>query len=140
MISGIKKDRRSNLESTRILKNMDVKPDFEFVEGVLYRKDRLHVPDVLELKNGVLIEARRIQSTIPPKQHKDVPNLKSHYWWNKMKRDIAESVSKCVVFQQTKIEDRKPPYLLHNLEISKCKMRAHDYGSCVGLFKTRRRI
>lgn len=121
-----------------ILENVDVRLDFEFIEGILYRRDMLHVPDVLELKNGILTEARRIRSTIPPKQHEDVPSLKSHFWWNKMKRDIAESVSKCLIFQQTKIEHRRPLYLLHHLEISKWKMRAHDYGSCVGLFKTRR--
>ncbi|WMV41509.1 hypothetical protein MTR67_034894, partial [Solanum verrucosum] len=34
--------------------------------------------------------------------------IKENYWWNGMKRDIAEFISKCLVCQQVKAEHQVP--------------------------------
>jgi len=35
-------------------------------------------------------------------------DLKEYYWWQKMKRDIAEYIAKCGIYQQVKVEHQKP--------------------------------
>lgn len=48
-------------------------------------------------------------------------DLKKFYWWPGLKRDIAEFVSKCLVYQQVKIEHQKPSGPLQPLPIPEWK-------------------
>ncbi|PKA56240.1 hypothetical protein AXF42_Ash011169 [Apostasia shenzhenica] len=48
-------------------------------------------------------------------------NLREHYWWNNMKRDVAQFVAKCLVCQQIKAEHQRPGGLLQPLPIPKWK-------------------
>ena len=41
--------------------------------------------------------------------------IKENYWWSGMKMDIAEFVSKYLVYQQVKAKHRKPPGTLQPL-------------------------
>ncbi|XP_049378042.1 uncharacterized protein LOC125842770 [Solanum stenotomum] len=43
--------------------------------------------------------------------------IKEHYWWNGMKRDIAEFISKCLVCQQVKARHQVPVGLLQPLSM-----------------------
>ena len=52
------------------------------------------------------------------KMYKD---LKSHFWWNNMKGDIANYVAKCLTCQQVKIEHQKPSGELQPLTIPQWK-------------------
>ena len=58
-------------------------------------------------------------------------DLKDTYWWNGMKRDIAEFVSKCLTCQQVKLEHQRPLRLLQQLPILEWKwdMIAMDFVS-----------
>jgi IS30 family transposase len=48
-------------------------------------------------------------------------DLKTHYWWYGMKRDIAEYVSLCDTCQRVKAEHQRPAGLLQPLKIPKWK-------------------
>lgn len=39
-------------------------------------------------------------------------DLKEHFWWNNMKRDVAEFVFRCLVCQKVKLEHKHPGGLL----------------------------
>ena len=65
---------------------------------------RLWVPDRAGLRKAVLQEAHSSSYTIHPGSTKMYKDLKRHYWWNNMKRDVAEHVAKCLICQQVKIE------------------------------------
>ena len=58
-------------------------------------------------------------------------DLKDTYWWNGMKRDIAEFVYKCLICQQLKLEHQRPSGLLQQLSIPEWKwdMIAMDFVS-----------
>ena len=58
-------------------------------------------------------------------------DLKDTYWWNGMKRDIANFVSKCLTYQQVRLKHQRPSVLLQQLPIPEWKwdMIAIDFVS-----------
>ena len=77
-------------------------------DGVLPYQSRLCVPDVGELRKHILAEAHNTRYFIYPVATKMYRDLREVYWWNGMKRDIADFVSKCPNCQQVKVEHEKP--------------------------------
>ena len=57
--------------------------------------------------------------------------LKNTSWWNEMKRDIVNFVSKCLTCQQVELEYQRPSRLLQQLPIAEWKwdMIAKDFVS-----------
>ena len=64
-------------------------------EGTLRLGTRLCVPDLYELRKEIMEEAHFSAYNIHPGYTKMYNDLKDTHWWNGMKRDIAEFVSKC---------------------------------------------
>ncbi|XP_075504471.1 uncharacterized protein LOC142541906 [Primulina tabacum] len=64
-------------------------------------------------------------------------DLKGNFWWNGMKRDVAEFVSKCQVCHQVKAEHQQPGGLLQPLEIPEWKWEHISMDFVVGLPKSR---
>ena len=48
-------------------------------------------------------------------------DIKRVFFWNDMKKDVAEFVSKCLICQQVKAEQKKTDGLLHPLEVPQWK-------------------
>ena len=48
-------------------------------------------------------------------------DLRQHYWWYDMKREVAEFVSKCLICQQVKAEHQRTAGLLQPLPIPEWK-------------------
>ncbi|XP_048227274.1 uncharacterized protein LOC125369299 [Ricinus communis] len=78
---------------------------------------RLCVPDVDNLRKEILDEAHCIAYCVHPGSTKMYHNLNGNYWWSGMKRDVEEFVSKCLTYQQVKLEHLKPSKLLELLPI-----------------------
>ena len=100
-------------------------------EGTLRMGTRLCVLDVDELRKVIIEEAHFSAYSIHPGSTKMYHDLKDTYWWNGMKRDIAEFVSKCLTCQQVKLEHQRPLRLLQQLPILEWKwdMIAMDFVS-----------
>jgi hypothetical protein len=60
-------------------------------------------------------------------------DLKTHYWWYGMKRDIAEYVSLCDTSQRVKAEHERPAGLLQPLKIPEWKWEEIRMDIIVGL-------
>ena len=58
--------------------------------------------DVEDLRNQILEEAHGSCYSIYPGATKIYHDLRKVYWWDGLKRDIAEFVAKCQNFQQVK--------------------------------------
>ena len=86
-------------------------------EGTLCLGTRLCVPDVEELRKEIMEEAHFSAYSIHPGSSKMYHDLKDTYWWNGMKRDIADFMSKCLTSQQVKLEHQRPSGLLQQLPI-----------------------
>ncbi|XP_043725645.1 uncharacterized protein LOC122672217 [Telopea speciosissima] len=89
-------------------------------EVVMYGT-RLYVPNDTELGDLILKEAHHSPYTIHLGCTKMYRDLKEHYWWNNMKREIALYVGKCLTCQQVKAEHQRPSGLLHPLKIPQWK-------------------
>nr|GEW35739.1 retrotransposon protein, putative, Ty3-gypsy subclass [Tanacetum cinerariifolium] len=70
-------------------------------DGVMWFGDRLCVPSDPALREAVLSEAHSSPFSIYPGSTKMYGDLKQHFWWNGMKKDIATFVGKCLICQQT---------------------------------------
>jgi hypothetical protein len=71
-------------------------PDFrEDVEGVIWFKHRLCVPDIKSIQELILMEAHETAYSIHPGSEKIYQYLKKRFWWYDMKREIAEYVARC---------------------------------------------
>ena len=81
-------------------------------DGSLYYKDWVCVPSDSELKKVILEEARSGSFSMHPGSTKMYQDLKVSYWWSKMKRDVSEFMTKCMVCQKVKAEHQVPSGLL----------------------------
>ena len=73
-------------------------------DGVICYQGRFCVPDVVELRQHILTEANNSRYSIHLDATKMYCDLRQIYWWNGIKRDIADFVSRCPNFQQVKVE------------------------------------
>jgi hypothetical protein len=62
---------------------------------VLWFDDRLVVPKDRELKNKLMDEGHLSKLSIHPGSSKMYQELRPHYWWTKMKKEIAAYVVRC---------------------------------------------
>lgn len=117
IIERIKEKQKDDPKMAKILDQIATRLGFEVVDGVLYFRGRLCVPDVDGLRGEIMTEAHQSRYFIHPGSRKMFQNLRERYWWNNMKREIAGFVSKCLLCQKVKAEHRKPPGKLKPLEI-----------------------
>ncbi|KAA3483670.1 integrase [Gossypium australe] len=99
-------------------------PDSEFKIGTdncLRFRNRICVPRNSELIQKILHEAHHSCLSIHPGSTKMYNDLKQCYWWQGMKRDISEFVSKCLSCQQVKAEHQVPSGLLQPVMIPEWK-------------------
>ena len=76
-------------------------------EGVFRIKGRVCVPRVDGLIYTILTEAHSSRYSIHLGATKMYPDLKQHFWWSRMKRDIVDFVAQCLNCQQVKYEHKR---------------------------------
>ena len=111
LVVEVKEKQKSGpilLELKGAVNNQRVEVFSQGGDGVLRYQGRLCVPDVGELRQHILAGAQNSRYSIHPGGTKMYHDLREVYWWNGMKRDIADFVSKCPSCQQVKVEHQKP--------------------------------
>lgn len=106
-------------------------------DGILCYRNRVCVPNNLDLKGKILSEAHQSKYTVHPGNTKMYRNLRSTFWWNGMKSDIASFVSKCPTCQQVKAEHQRPAGLLQPLPVPEWKWEHITMDFVVGLPRTK---
>ncbi|XP_070042604.1 uncharacterized protein [Nicotiana tomentosiformis] len=101
-------------------------------DGVLRLHDQICVPNVDGLKELTLEDAHSSWYCIHSGATKMYYDLKQHYWWRRMKRDIIGHVSRCLNCQQVRYEHQRSGGLLQRLEISKWKWERIGIDFVVG--------
>ena len=89
--------------------------------GGLLCQGHLWVPAMKELKNEILTKAHKSPFSMHPSDIKMYQDLKQHFWWRSMKKDIGEFVSKYMECWQVK-------HLNKTLQYAGMEMRENSYG------------
>lgn len=87
--------------------------------GSLKFKGRLCVPNDEEIKREFLqklIILHTRYNSVHPGTTKMYSDLKPHYWWPGMKKDVVEFVARCLTCQQIKVEHQRPRGLLQPIQ------------------------
>ena len=106
-VSKIKEPQQSDGELWAIQQKIldDSESDFHVNDnGVLWFRGKLCVPKVQELKEEIIVEAHNSPFSSHPGSTKMYQDLKQIFWWNGLKRDVAEFVAKYLTCQKVKIE------------------------------------
>jgi hypothetical protein len=77
-------------------------------QGTLWYKKRICVSKIKENRESILRKAHDSAYSIHPGSTKMYHDLKSRYWWYRMKRAIAEYVALCDNCQRVKAERQRP--------------------------------
>ncbi|XP_075084907.1 uncharacterized protein LOC142168143 [Nicotiana tabacum] len=81
-------------------------------DGELRYQGRLYRPNVAGLRKKIMIEIHQSRYPIYPCSTKKYHDIKELYWWDNMKKAIAEFVVQCPNCQEVKIEHYKPGGLI----------------------------
>ncbi|XP_070022880.1 uncharacterized protein [Nicotiana sylvestris] len=90
-------------------------------DDALRLQGRLCVPNVDGMRETILEDAHSLRYSIHPGVTKMYCNLRKHYWWRRMKKDIVEYVARCLNCQQVKYEHQRPGGLLQQMSIPEWK-------------------
>jgi hypothetical protein len=107
-------------------------------KGILLFGDRLVVPKNPELRKKILDEAHLSKFSIHPGSNKMYHDLRSLYWWTRMKREIAKYISECDTCQRIKASHLKVAGPLQPLPIPSWKWEDICMDFIVGLPNTSR--
>ena len=105
-------------------------------QGVIWFKNRIVVPKNEELRQQILDEAHLSRYSIHPGSTKMYQDLKQHYWWTKMKIEIARYVAKCDTCRRVKAIHMKTAGPLQSLPIPTWKWEDISMDFIVGLPRT----
>ena len=104
----------------------------------MWYRNQLCVPDNKEIKKEIMTKAHTTPYTSHPGSTKIYQNLKTTFWWDDMKREIAQFVSQCMTCQQVKIEHQRPGGPLQTMEVPKEKWKIVTMDFVTGLPRTPR--
>jgi hypothetical protein len=90
-------------------------------DGLILFRDKVCIPNDVEVKKVVLEESHRSQYSVHPGATKMYQDMKKLFWRPGMKKDIAEFVSKCLTCQKIKVEHQRPSGPLQPLDIPEWK-------------------
>jgi hypothetical protein len=105
-------------------------------QGVIWFKDRIVVPKDDDVRQQILDEAHLSRYSIHPGSTKMYQDLKQHYWWTKMKMEIARYVARCDTCRRVKVVHLKTAGPLQSLPIPTWKWKDISMDFIVGLPKT----
>jgi hypothetical protein len=105
-------------------------------QGIVWFNDRIVVPKNDEVSQQILDEAHLSRYSIHPESTKMYQDLKQHYWWTKMKIEIARYVARCDTCRRVKAIHMKAAGPLQSLPIPTWKWEIISMDFIVGLPRT----
>lgn len=95
---------------------------FNIHEGdILWFENHLCVTHDETLWREILDETHKSAYTVHPGATKMYHYLRQLYWWEGMKRDVGDYISRCLTCQQVKAEHQKSARLLQQIELLEWK-------------------
>jgi len=135
LVERIKASQGNDLELVKLMQKVKkgTIPDFSMSKEILRFRNRLCVADHSELRKELLQESHNSTPSTHLGSTKMYRDLKTHYWWPGMKRDVAEYVARCLTCQRVKAEHQKSGGLLQPLPIPVWKWEHITMDFMVGM-------
>jgi hypothetical protein len=92
-------------------------------QGIVWFNNRIVVPKNEEIRQQILDEVHLSRYSIHPGSTKMYHDLKQHYWWTKMKIEIACYVARCDTYRRVKAIHMKTAGPLQSLPIPTWKWK-----------------
>jgi hypothetical protein len=105
-------------------------------QGIIWFNDRIVVPKDAVVRQQILDEAHLSRYSIHPGSTKMYQDLKQHYWWTKMKIEIARYVARFYTCRRVKAIHMKTIEPLQSLPIPTWKCEDISMDFIVGLPRT----
>jgi ribonuclease HI len=105
-------------------------------QGIVWFNNRIVVPKNEEIRQQILDEAHLSRYSIHPGSTKMYQDLKQHYWWMKMKIEIARYMARCDTCRCVKAIHMKTAGPLQSLPIPTWKWEDISMNFIVGLPRT----
>jgi hypothetical protein len=105
-------------------------------QGVVWFNNRIVVPKNEEVRQQILDEAHLSRYSIHPGRTKMYQDLKQHYWWTKMKIEIARYVARCDTCKRVKAIHLNAAGPLQSFPIPTWKWEDISMDFIVGLPRT----
>ena len=102
-------------------------------DGTLWLNGSLIVPLTGDIRHRLLEAAHSSSYTMHLGSSKMHHDLRIHYWWEGMKREVVDFVARCLICQQVKAKHQKPSSKLSSLEISEWKWDKITMDLVIGL-------
>jgi hypothetical protein len=87
------------------------------LEGLLFRKGLLVVPNVDNLRTQLITEAYTPISSAHPSPGKTIKMIRERYFWSTIRKDITQYIANCTACRAAHRPKDKTPGLLHPLPI-----------------------
>jgi hypothetical protein len=137
LLEKIRMAQEKDDETIRLKGKINKGMGFYITSDVLLKyQNRICIPNDKEIKKLILEEAHFSPYSIHHGGTKINCDLKKYFWWNGMKRDIAEFVERCSTCQQVKAEHQRPVGPLQPLEIPVWKWEVITMDFLIGLPQT----
>ena len=107
-------------------------------KGTLFFQGRIVVPKDPNLRSLILKEAHDTPLSIHLGSTKMYLDIKTTYWWTRMKGDIARYVLECDVCRRVKAEHQRPAGVLQPLKIPEWKWDNVEMDFVTGFPKSRK--
>jgi hypothetical protein len=140
LMDKIKETQKGDEDIEKIKENLKedkAKGFSEDEQGSVWFGKRICIANDPELRKLIFQEAHETPYSIHPGNTKMYMDLKERFWWNNMKRDIAEYIAKCDVCSRVKAEHQKPAGLLQPLKIPDWKWDQIGMDFITGLPRTK---
>jgi hypothetical protein len=85
----------SKMRSDGSRKLLDGTLEWEEVDGLIFYRGRLYIPDQLDLRREILRRCHDAPAAGHPGQHQTMEEVHCHYWWPGMDRFVHSYVSGC---------------------------------------------
>jgi len=119
-LSSVRERQLLDVSLNRVREQLGSDETRDFALGnddILRFQGRICVPNDAKVKKLILEEGHKSRLGLHPSMTKMYQDLKETFWWQGMKKDVAQFVSACLTCQKAKVEHQRPGGNLQPLEI-----------------------
>jgi len=120
LLQRIKDAQQDDVDLQEVRDKLELGEALEYSVGsddIIRLRGRICIPEDAELRGQILSKGHCSRFSVRRGGIKMYKNLRSHYWWPRMKRDVQDFVARCAVCQQVKAKHLIPGGYLQPLDV-----------------------